>query len=183
MVTYLEAFRHDEFSMDNVIGHRIVYKHVNDVFVLRDVVDESIIQFIQAIRKKKTQSKILFEDCFIYFGNSNRDLGVCRDTNVEEFKRRALSSRTLFTPLSVLTQHGSTLQSPIVTSSLADVLHHDVPRVNADKIVTIGMIIDNIKIACQDEEKIDEKKINEVQRIALAYNYNILPFLLESGRK
>ena len=54
---------------------------------------------------------------------------------------------------------------------------------NVDNIVTEETIVDIMKTACQDEDNIDEDKIMEVRGIALSYNYNIPPFLLESGRK
>ena len=91
-----------------------------------------------------------------------------------------ISSRTLYTPPSVLTQLGSTLPSPIVTSS-AGVIHLPLQIDIVDNIVTVEKLIEVIKTACEDESNIDEDKIFEVQSIALACNYNIPPFQLDSG--
>ena len=113
-----------------------VYERVEDLFLLEGVVDDGIMQLLQLIRKNKTKSKQIFEDCLIYFSNRNTEIGVRRDTNVKEFE---ILVRSLFranlTPHSVLTQLGSTLLSPIVTSSTVDI------------IVTIDDIIKHIKTA------------------------------------
>ena len=160
MVAHLEDFRLKEFPIDDQIGYRLAYKRIVKLFVLEGVVDQSILELLVMIRKKKSQSKLIFDDCFISFSNQNKDIGVCRATNVEELKKRIIDILT--TP---------------------DVLHQLLPPVIVDNIVTEENIVDIIKTACQDEQKIDEDKIKEVRGIALAYNYNIPPFLLESGRK
>ena len=164
----METFRLNKFPIGIVVGYEKIYTKVDSLFTLDGVIDQRIMQLLRQIRQNKTQSKQIFEDCFISFSNKFKEIGVSRATNVEEFKKRVLSSRTLFTPLSVLTQSVSTFQPP---------------RVIVHNLVNVQQIIDSIKTACQDEDNIDEDKIMEVRGIALSYNYNIPPFLLESGRK
>ena len=66
MVTHLETFRLQEFPIDQESQYEFVYKKVKDVFVLEGALDESILQLIQQIRQKKTQSKQIFQDCLIF---------------------------------------------------------------------------------------------------------------------
>ena len=121
MVTYLESFRQNSFPIDSQIGSEIVYISIDKLFVFDGVVDTITKQLLQFIRKDRTKSKNLFVDCFIYFRCDNREIGVCQDTNVKEFEKRVRSlCRTNLAPLSVLTQLGSTLPSPIVTSSTVE---------------------------------------------------------------
>ena len=94
MVAHLEAFRLKEFPIDDQIGHRVVYKRIVKLFVVEGVVDQSILELLVMIRKKKSQSKLIFDDCFISFSNQNKDIGVCRATNVEEFKKRIIDLLT-----------------------------------------------------------------------------------------
>ena len=118
-----------------------VYERVEDLFLLEGVVDDGIMQLLQLIRKNRTKSKQIFEDCLIYFSNRNTEIGVRRDTNIKEFEKRVRSLfRTNLAPPSVLTQLGSTLPSPRVTS------------LTVDNIVTEENIVDIIKTACQDEK-------------------------------
>ena len=169
MVAHLEAFRLKEFPIDDQIGHRVVYKRIVKLFAREGVVDQSILELLVIIRKKKTQSKLVFDDCFISFSNQNKDIGVCRDTNVKEFEKRIID---LLTTPDVLHQ---LLPSPDITSS------------TTDNIITMDDIIQRIKTACKDrdEQNLDKKTIEMIKELgglAIFYSYNIPPILLDSGR-
>jgi hypothetical protein len=84
MVTHLETFRIKEFPIGEESEYEFVYKKVKDVFVLDGALVESIMQLIQQIRQKKTQSKQNFQDCLIFLANRTKDIGVCRNINVKE---------------------------------------------------------------------------------------------------
>ena len=155
----METFRLNKFPIGIVVGYEKIYTKVDSLFTLDGVIDQSIMQLLRQIRQNKTESKRIFEDCFIYFYNHNREIGVSRATNIEEFKKRVLSSRTLFTPPSVLTQSVSTFLPP---------------RVIVDNLVNVQQIIDSIKTACQDEDKINKEKIFEAQGLAIFYNINTI---------
>ena len=176
MMTHLETFRQEQFPIGVIVKDDIIYRRKEILFKIEGVLDVSVIKLLEQIRKKKTDSKQLFEDCSIYFYNNNSEIGVCRDTNVKEFEKRVRSLfRTNLAPPSVLTQLLSTLPSPIVNSS------------TTDNIITIDDIIQRIKTACndKDEQHLDEKTIemiNQLRKLAITYNYKVPPVLLDSGR-
>jgi hypothetical protein len=65
MVNHLETFRLNKLSMDTDIEDKVVYKRIVCLFVLEGVVDQRILELLKMIRKKKTQSKQIFDDCLI----------------------------------------------------------------------------------------------------------------------
>ena len=67
MVTLLETFRLKEFPVGVDIPHERVFEFINSLFLLNGVIDDGILGLIKLIRKDRTKSNKVFEECSIYF--------------------------------------------------------------------------------------------------------------------